>query len=86
MDNVNKYDVAAAVAHAISAEPLEFEKATQHILAAKIQDAIDNKRQEIATQIFPAPETEETPVPEADPEPTPEVDENPEETPPSEEE
>ena len=81
----DKYTVAAAVAHAISGRPLDFEDATKHILAAKLQAAVEDKREAIAGTLFgkageepeaevETPEVEEeAPVEESE---TPEVEED----------
>jgi hypothetical protein len=54
----DKYTVQAAVAHAISGQPLDFENATKHILAQKMQDAVDAKREEVAKSMFGNSEAE----------------------------
>ena len=64
----DKYDVMAAVSHALSGRPYDFENTTKSILALKMQDAIDGKREEVAASLFGRPESQEVEVDE-----TPEV-------------
>jgi hypothetical protein len=51
MDN-NKYDIKDLVVSAIEQKPLEFEQAFDDLIVGRIQDAIHDKKVQIAQQMY----------------------------------
>lgn len=49
---MDKYETNDAVSFALDGKPIEFEKAIHQLLGGKLQDAILNKREEIAQSIY----------------------------------
>lgn len=51
-----KYTSMMAVHHALHAEPLEFEKSVNGLLADRIQNAVEKHREQVANSIFGNPD------------------------------
>lgn len=53
-----KYTSMMAVHHALHAEPVEFEKSVNALLADRIQNAVEKHREQVANDIFGNPNQE----------------------------
>src|SRR5690349_18396850 len=68
-DNKYAYDGMAAVQFAVNGKPVEFQDMINLGLAAKLEAAVDRKREEVAGSVFGSPQQpEETPEAEVEPE------------------
>ena len=57
MDENNKYVVADLIQAAVDQKPLDFENAFGALMVDKLRTAVENKKQEIAQNMFAQPDS-----------------------------
>jgi len=60
MSENNKYEVEDMISSAASQQPIEFEQAFDNLIVSRIQSAINNKKIQVAQQMYGYSPEEET--------------------------